>query len=500
MAIGDPNWGNVVLACRFNGEGFIDKSPSKNVITPSGSAVITTAQSNFGGASLSLTSGSALISSPDFDFGTGDFSIAFWVYPLANYGSILSLKYAPGNTELHFSVEYDAGKISVGSNSTDQTSPTSSVPIGAWTYVTASRRSGSMYLSIGGTVYGPYSIGLSGAISTLAYGIKLGGIDRWGTGPFSGYIEDLVITKGVDPYTATFTAPTAPVPFYYTQIQGTIKDNNDSFARRLVRAHQCSNGAVVDETLSNPTTGAYTLGCHNDNKHYVVVSDADAWITYLPFDGSNNATVFPEWSGKTVTPSGNAKISTTQSKFGGASLYLDGTGDFLTIQASPDLNFGTGDVSIELWVRLDSISVERAVLDTRDAANDTGFYLSVTAANTLAFFTNNATIITGTTSLSANTWYHLSIVKAAGTVTLYLDGTSEGSGSANYLITTKTALVIGRKIGSTTNDFIGHMDDLQISKGVARRSGAFTKPSVSFADSRPDGAKNAVILDLITPI
>lgn len=495
MAIGDSNWGNVVLACRFDGEGFVDKSPSRNVLTPSGSASISTTQSKYGGASLSLTSGSVLISSPDFDFGTADFAVAFWLYQTSTAGQIISFRYGFGINEYYFKVESASGKIGVGSSSATQESPAAAVPASSWTYVTASRRGGNAYFSVAGTVYGPYNLFISGAASLLTCGIRLGE-----SGLFAGSIEDLVIYKGIDPFTANFTHPSAPVPFYYAQVSGTTKDKDGNFARRLVRAIQCADGKIAGETLSHPTTGEYAIGCHNNKTHCVIGHDADAWITYLPFDGANNATVFPEWSGKTVTPFGNAKISTAQSYFGGSSLYLDGTGDYLTIPASPDLNFGTGDFSIKLEVRLDSLGVERAIIDTRDVETDKGLYLSITAANQLSVFTNNTTIATGTTALSATTFHNVELVRSSGVMTLYLNGTSVGSGASTHLVTAKTKLVIGRKLGSTSNDFAGYIDDLVIRKGVADHTANFTRPAVSYADSRPDGAKNAVLLDLLTPV
>ena len=50
----------------------------------------------------------------------------------------------------------------------------------------------------------------------------------------------------------------------------------------------------------------------------------------LPMDGTNGSTTFTDSSlnGLTVTAVGNAQISTTQSKYGGASGYFDGTGDY----------------------------------------------------------------------------------------------------------------------------------------------------------------------------
>ena len=55
-------------------------------------------------------------------------------------------------------------------------------------------------------------------------------------------------------------------------------------------------------------------------------------------------------SNHTVTASGNVTHSTTESKFSGGSIYLDGTGDYLSVADSSDWAFGTGDFTMDMWV------------------------------------------------------------------------------------------------------------------------------------------------------
>jgi len=57
----------------------------------------------------------------------------------------------------------------------------------------------------------------------------------------------------------------------------------------------------------------------------------------------------------TVTAYGNAQIDTAQSKFGGASGLFDGAGDYLSTPDSEDWNFGSGDFTIDFWVRFNSL-------------------------------------------------------------------------------------------------------------------------------------------------
>jgi len=56
----------------------------------------------------------------------------------------------------------------------------------------------------------------------------------------------------------------------------------------------------------------------------------------------------------TITPFGNAQISTTRSKFGGSSAFFDGTGDYLSTGTPSGFAFGTGDFTVEAWVYVTS--------------------------------------------------------------------------------------------------------------------------------------------------
>ena len=55
---------------------------------------------------------------------------------------------------------------------------------------------------------------------------------------------------------------------------------------------------------------------------------------------------------KTISVFGNTQISTAQSKYGGSSIVFDGVGDYLEISPLTAFNFGTGDFTIESWIRL----------------------------------------------------------------------------------------------------------------------------------------------------
>lgn len=74
-------------------------------------------------------------------------------------------------------------------------------------------------------------------------------------------------------------------------------------------------------------------------------------VSLLHMDGANGSTTFTDQKGKTWTPNGNVQISTAQSVFGGSSAAFDGVNDSLSIASHADFGFGTGDWTVECFVR-----------------------------------------------------------------------------------------------------------------------------------------------------
>ncbi|AJQ26172.1 hypothetical protein [Pelosinus fermentans] len=68
-------------------------------------------------------------------------------------------------------------------------------------------------------------------------------------------------------------------------------------------------------------------------------------VSLLHFDGG-----LTDESGKVWAAQNGATVSTTQSKFGGSSLYLNGINQCLTTPNNTDFDFGSGDFTIEGWV------------------------------------------------------------------------------------------------------------------------------------------------------
>lgn len=201
----------------------------------------------------------------------------------------------------------------------------------------------------------------------------------------------------------------------------------------------------------------------------------------LHMDGANDSTTFTDSSSsaRTVTAVGNAKISTAQSKFGGASGLFDGSGDYCTVTTSA---FGTNDFTIEAWIRPSGFNDYNYIYDSKTSdADTTGFGWGFNSAGGLFVYADdNFRLQVGT--VSTNTWTHVALSRSSGTWRHFVNGVVQGLTYSNSSNFTRTFT----RIGSVWFDAYyinGYMDDLRITNGVARYTASFTPPAAAFPNA-----------------
>jgi hypothetical protein len=206
-------------------------------------------------------------------------------------------------------------------------------------------------------------------------------------------------------------------------------------------------------------------------------------------NGTNGSTTITDNSPtpKTVTAVGNAQISTAQSKFGGASIAFDGNGDYLTTSMlSGDNALGTTDFTIEFWLRLNSIPlILCSLVDYRPTSTQGAYPVLYLSNSNIRYYVSSADRIAGS-NLSINVWYHVALCKASSSTRLFIDGTQVGStySDANNYLGSNNRPYIGAFSDTLTGPLNGYIDDLRITKGVARYTANFTPPTAAFADAQ----------------
>jgi hypothetical protein len=207
----------------------------------------------------------------------------------------------------------------------------------------------------------------------------------------------------------------------------------------------------------------------------------------LHMNGTNGGTSFVDSSSsaKTITAFGNAQTSTAQSKFNGSSGLFDGNGDEVyTATGLTDLDFGTGDWTIECFARWASISNYQTIYD-RGYTDANGLLIQTgNGTGTWIVYTSGSSRVTETSSSpSTGVWYHYAIVQSGTTITIYRDGVAAGSGSNTVSLSSASASSIGAKYTNASFGFAGNLAEFRITKGVARYTSDFTPPSAAFPDA-----------------
>jgi len=211
------------------------------------------------------------------------------------------------------------------------------------------------------------------------------------------------------------------------------------------------------------------------------IDSNDGTYIYLTGQGTGEfAEATADTDGKAITVFGDAQLSTTQKKFGTASVLLDGTGDYLSLATSSDFGFGTGDFAVEAFVRPTSITAGK-IFDFRSASPDVAVLIDMTGSGGIRLNVNGSNVITGGT-LSVNTWHHLAVSRVSGVTSLFIDGTRVGSA---YTDTNNYGTSKSLKIGANLNGadaFTGYIDEIRVSKGAARyaNAGTITVPTAEF--------------------
>lgn len=228
---------------------------------------------------------------------------------------------------------------------------------------------------------------------------------------------------------------------------------------------------------SNGTAGGVTVDTSGDSSFSSV-------SLLMHFDGSNGSTIFTN-SGNaelTISAEGSPVLSTSQQKFGTASLSLDGGSD-VKINDNSALDLSSGDSTVECWFYPTTVDSDtRSIIDKRRFGWGTDYNIAFTNTQMKIGYSNgNGNDFSG--SPTVNTWNHVALVQSGSSLKLYLNGTSVGTASG--VINTNSSdrpLRIGARDGGAEY-FSGYIDEVRITKGVARYTANFTPSASAFPDS-----------------
>lgn len=280
--------------------------------------------------------------------------------------------------------------------------------------------------------------------------------------------------------TTSITAPEADPSIGAQQV--THDDRFFGYLREFVFVKGATIGGGNPYTPSqsgftvDANTKLYIKGDENNGVTTFVDSETTpktvttAGDTKIKYTEDYRSCIFKDEIGKFPYPQGSAKVDFFA--IGDGVGYFDATNSFLSIPDSEDWDFGTGTLTTELYVRWNSVGTSSLLY--RGAKNWGLEY----AAGHLYWYAETATINDGTWTPIANTWYHLAVSRDETNSILFLNGTVLDTDANSTDIVDTTELRIGVN-DSTANDFNGILDNIRISKGVARYTATFNPPEFS---------------------
>lgn len=442
------------LLLHFDGANGVQNKPATAV----GNAQVDTAQFRFGTSSL-LFDGTGdyftFADSADWDFGSGNFTIDCWVRfnnKATNANATFVSQYTdPSQHAFSFDYQNTPSELlrfvySTGGTTNTNLTVAWSPNNNQWYHVAVVRSGANLYFFVDGMQVGAtQNIGtdtIFNSTSTLA----LGGLSS-ASNYLNGWLDEVRISKGIARWTANFTPAGRPY---------------DTDANTVLLVHGENTDALQ------------------------VIHDSSAVNDAATQKGS--------------ATNGNAAITTAQSKFGGSSAVFDGTTDYLIFPASanPDFDFGAGDFTLECWVRFNSVAAGGAVIMARrpNGSSFSPFLIYRNGALLLFYASSNNTswdIVSGaqfTATATTGVWYHLAVVRSGTQFMGFLDGQLKFSFTSSASLTANgVQMVIGADTDGTES-FNGWIDEVRVSKGLARWTGNFTPPDAPYAS---DGNTTALL-------
>ena len=210
----------------------------------------------------------------------------------------------------------------------------------------------------------------------------------------------------------------------------------------------------------------------------------------LHFDGTNGSTSFTDQVSNKVWSASGASISTSKSKFGGASGYFNGS-SYINTASSADWYFGVGDFTVEGWIYINSNSARAGIWSNFDTSsgstNDGGFALELTPTNQLNYVHQGIAFVfnSGAATVPTGGWHHVAASRTSGTAYLFIDGVLAASqaDSTNFTSSGTPSLTVGVSLDSTNHYLNANLDEIRVTNGVGRYTASFAPPTSAFPNS-----------------
>jgi hypothetical protein len=418
---GDEYWSNVALLLQFDGS-IEDVSDNALTVTVNGGAAVSTDQSKWGGSSCYFDGVDDYLSVPmssAFDMD-GDITIEGWLFAssVANNPHLVDARVNAFTSGYMLNITGGVLRHLWANTTTGafyNLYGATQIPLETWQHFALVKKDNNLSLFLNGR------LDAHDAAPDTYYASASGNLLIASPNKFSGHLDDFRITKGVARYSPNFTVPTEAFP----------ADSTDEYWNDVV--------------------------------------------LLLPGDSStNDASPLTH----TVTASG-AVVSAAEKKFGAGSIYFDGSNDYLSIPNTVD-GLSEDAFTIEFWVKRSNTSnhcVIRTITNVSSGVYN-GFQIILTNGIYIELY-NGAESATIYRAESFGTdWHHVVFSFNGACYYTAFDGAAMAHSPAVLIGANTQPFIVGQAY-TGIHKLEGYIDDLRITKGVARY-GKFDVPTKAF--------------------
>ena len=403
---------------------FLDSSTNNFTITRNGN----TTQGSFSpyGSNWSnyFPAGSSYLDTPsssELTFGTGDFTIEFWISTTLTAFNIMNPSSATGTG--YWGLLFQGGNLRWNDayNTTNLFFINASAILdGAWHHVAICRASGSIKVYYDGVSQTTQSDSTNYS-GVAAWRIGLGNVTS-----FRGYLSSFRVNKGTAVYTSNFTPSTTLL----TAISGT-------------RLLTCQSNRFIDNSANGFTLTA---------------GGTPSIERFNPF---------------------GASTAYSTSVIGG-SAYFDGSGDYLGCGSQSVYAFGTSNFTMECWVYATSFISYNSLTGSRSNQSDgsnTNYSFGVDSGGSVYFYSAGFLVTSSAGAIKLNSWNHIALVRS-GTSTnqsvLYINGVSAGTGTISNNLS-GTSFAVGGLVNGD-EPFNAYITNVRLNNTAVYTTG-FTPPT-----------------------
>ena len=265
--------------------------------------------------------------------------------------------------------------------------------------------------------------------------------------------------------------------------------------------------SFTQPTIPNLDTPAITPDPVTNSAYTTMLLKTDNTQSDAQVDGSTN--------GFTITQNGNATSTAfTPHHPKGYSTYFGGLNDYLSIGDDASLELGSSDFTFEMWIKTAATAQYTTLMSKSTGSFAAGMWSiqvnqsGLSSGNVAMYIgdhnVSSPVVATSGTSVIDNEWHHIAVVRNGSAFTIYIDGTSAGTGTSSATVSDIAgAIWIGDDGFYSGRDYLGYIRDARMVIGTAVYTSAFTpttEPLTAIANTQlftchlpyiSDGSSNA---------